>query len=152
MESHTVTRTVDRYVELQDIPVLRVRADMSGAGPSAAFDLLESRLPTIKRRRFYGSFLITEQGEEYFACVERISTDDPSKMRVGEGVIPGGLYARRKFPDWAKNLQQLPSAFEEMIRRHEHDPARPSLEFYRSHTELLLFLPVLSRAQRTDPP
>jgi hypothetical protein len=32
------------HVDLQEIPVLRVRADMKGKGPSAAFNLLESKL------------------------------------------------------------------------------------------------------------
>jgi len=37
------------YLELQEMPVLRVRADMKGKGPSAAFDLLESKLSTFER-------------------------------------------------------------------------------------------------------
>jgi hypothetical protein len=53
------------YVELQEIPVLRVRANMKGKGPSAAFDLLESELPTIKGRKFYGTFRPTPDGKEY---------------------------------------------------------------------------------------
>ena len=36
-----------------------------------------------------------------------------------------------------------------MARTHDMDPARPSLEFYRSQTELLLFLPV--RRTTADP-
>jgi hypothetical protein len=53
------------YVELQEIPVLRVRADMKGKGPSAAFDLLESKLLSLKGRKFYGTFQPTPDGEEY---------------------------------------------------------------------------------------
>ena len=78
------------YVELQEIPVLRVRADMKGKGPSAAFNLLESKLPTIKGRKFYGTFQPTPDGEEYYACVVRIDSDDPEKMQLETGVIPGG--------------------------------------------------------------
>lgn len=53
------------YVELQEIPVLRVRAEMRGKGPSAAFNLLESKLPTIKGRKFYGTWRLRPDGEEY---------------------------------------------------------------------------------------
>ena len=53
-----------KYVELQEIPVLRVKADMKGKGPSAAFDLLESKLPSLKGRKFYGTFKFTPEGEE----------------------------------------------------------------------------------------
>jgi hypothetical protein len=132
------------YVELQEIPVLRVKADMKGKGPSAAFNLLESKLPTIKGRKFYGTFQPMPDGEEYYACVARIDSDDPEKMQLETGVIPGGWYARGKLMDWEKNLSKLPGLFEEMARSHDMDPGRPSLEFYRSQVELQLFLPVLS--------
>src|SRR6266566_2460555 len=101
------------YVELQVIPVLRVKAD----------------------------------GEEYYACVARIDSDEPGKMQLETGVIPGGWYAHRKLMDWEKNLSKLPSLFEEMARTLDGDPERLSLEFYRSQAELHLFLPV-----RNHPP
>lgn len=55
----------DTYVELNEIPIMRVKADMKGKGPSAAMDLLESKLPTLKGRKFYGVFHETPDGEEY---------------------------------------------------------------------------------------
>jgi hypothetical protein len=136
----------DSYIELPDIPVLRVRADMKGGGPSDAMKLLESRLPTLKGRKFYGVFHITPVGEEYYACVARTDGDDPDKMGVEAGVVPGGRYARRRVLDWERVIRegQLPKMFEEMVRAHaqEVDRSRPSIEFYRSQEELLLFLPV----------
>jgi len=125
--------------------VLRVKADMKGKGPSAAFNLLESKLQTLKGRKFYGTFQFTPDGEEYYACVVRIDSDDPGKMQLETGVIPGGLYVRTKLPDWEKKIAQLPSLFEEMARTHDVDPTRPSLEFYRSQAEMQLFLPVRSQ-------
>jgi hypothetical protein len=133
------------YVELQEMPVLRVKADMKGKGPSAAFNLLESKLPTLKGRKFYGTFQFTPYGEEYYACVVRIDSDYPEKMQLETGVIPGGWYAHSKLMDWEKNLSKLPSLFEEKARNHDADPKRPSLEFYRSQAELQLFLPVRSQ-------
>jgi hypothetical protein len=132
------------YVELQEIPVLRVRADMKGKGPSTAFNLLESKLLTIKGRKFYGTFQLNSEGEENYACVARINSDDPERMQLETGVIPGGWYVRSKLMDWEKNLSKLAPLFEEMARTHDADSGRPSLEFYRSHAELQLFLPVRS--------
>jgi hypothetical protein len=139
------------YVELQEMPVMRVRADMKGKGPSAAFDLLESKLPTLKGRKFYGTFQFTPDGEEYYACVLRIDSDDPEKMELEPGVIPSGWYARSKLVDWPKNLSKLPIIFGEMKRTNDVDPSRPSLEFYRSQEEMQLFLPVKSRPQIEAP-
>src|SRR5690242_2920413 len=132
------------YVELQEMPILRVKADMKGKGPSAAFNLLESKLPTIKARKFYGTFQFVPNGEEYYACVLRVDSDDPEKMQLETGTIPGGWYAKSKLMDWEKNLSKLPGLFDEMARTHDIDRARPSLEFYRSRTEMHLFLPVKS--------
>jgi len=142
----------DTFVELQELPVLRVKADMSGKGPKAAFDLLESRLPTLKGRRFYGSFRVTPLGEEYYACVARVDTDDPERLKLETGTIPGGWYARRKLRDWEAKIHELPRLFEEMARTHDVDASRPSLEFYRSSTELHLIVPVRSPPRRPSSP
>jgi hypothetical protein len=140
---------MDTVVELQDIPVMKVRANMKGKGPSEAFDLLESRLPTLRGRKFYGAFRMLSSGdEEYYACVERIENDDPDRMQLETGVIPGGKYARRKITGWEKIIREgmLPRIFEEFVKSNEpnvdHDESRPSLEFYRSHEELFLFVPL----------
>jgi len=140
---------MDTIVELQDTPVMRIRADMKGKGPSAAFEQLESRLPTLKGRRFYGAFRKLADGEEeYYACVEQIESDDPVKMRLETGTIPGGKYASRKIVGWEKIVQEgmLPRVFEGFVKSHEpnvdHQEIRPSLEFYRSHDELFLFMPL----------
>jgi hypothetical protein len=117
---------------------------MNAKGPSAAFDLLESRLPTLKGRKFYGTFELTPEGEHYYACVIRIDSDDPEKMGLETGVIPGGWYARCKLDDWQKNISKLPGLFKELAGAHEPDASRPSLEFYRSQQEMQLFLPVKS--------
>jgi hypothetical protein len=122
--------------------VLRVRADFAGKGPSEAFDRLESRLPSLKGRRFYGTFSITPTGEEYHACVERINTDDPASMQLEVGEIPGGWYIRRKLIDWEAHLSELPTLFAEMAQTGDVDPSRPSVEYYRSRTELHLLVPV----------
>ncbi len=104
------------YVELHEIPVLRVKADIKGKGPSAAYELLESRLPSLKGRKFYGTFQFKPDGEEYYVCVARVDSDDPGKMQLETGVIPGGWYARSRLMDWEKNLSKLPSLFEEMAQ------------------------------------
>jgi hypothetical protein len=145
----------DALVRREEIRVLRVRADMKAKGPPAAFDLLESKLPSLKGRKFYGTFQIINNTEEYYACVEQINSDDPVKMKLDSGVIPGGIYARSKILHWQNKISLLPQLFKEMAEKHEGDHERPSLEFYRSMSELDLFLPVkdsLSENSRTLTP
>src|SRR5438034_5086547 len=90
-----------------------------GKGPSAAFNLLESKLLTLKGRKFYGTFQFTPEGEEYYAYVARIDSDDPERMQLETGVIPGGWYARSQLMEWEKNLSRLPGLFEEMARTRD---------------------------------
>ena len=136
----------ESYVELQDIPVMRVRADMKGEGPAEAMDLLESKLSALKGRKFYGIFRETPEGEEYYACVAKVETDDPARMSLETGVIPGGKFVRRKIQDWQSVIRagQLPKLFHELELAHSHeaDSARFSIEFYRSQSELQLLFPV----------
>jgi len=136
---------MDTYVERQDIEVLRVPADMKGGGPAEAMGRLESKLPSLKGRRFYGTFRLLPEGEEYFACVERVPSDDPVSMQLEVGTIPGGAYVRRKVHDWEKVIAagKLGAIFEEMVERYHVDRTRPDIEYYRSMTELHLLVPVV---------
>ncbi len=139
---------MDTYVERSETEVVRVKADMKGSGPAGAMRLLESKLPSLRGRKFYGAFRLLESGEEYYACVERIASDDPTKNGLDSGQLPGGLYVRRKLNDWEKVIAsgKLGEQFEELIRTHEFDPSRPEIEYYRSMSELHLLLPVLNRS------
>lgn len=137
---------MDTIVVRQPIEVLRVRADMKGKGPKAAFDALESKLPTLKGRRFYGTIRVSEKGEEYYACVERLPSEDPAALGLEVGTIPGGKYVRRRVWDWESVVAagMMKAISEEFARGYVLDPERPSIEFYRSMNELHLLLPLAS--------
>jgi len=59
---------------------MRVRADMKGKGPSEAMQILESRLPTLRGRKFHGNFRMLPDGEEYYACRSIAQSD----LYIGE--------------------------------------------------------------------
>jgi hypothetical protein len=143
----------DSYVDFQDVQVMRVRADLKGKGPPEAFNQLESKLPTLRGRKFYGSYRRTPQGEEYYACVARVESDNPEAMGLETGTLPGGRYARRKVVDWERVIAEgrLPGIIAEAIEAHgeELDPGRFCLEFYRSQDEMVLLVPV--RASPSGP-
>ncbi|HYY90794.1 MAG TPA: hypothetical protein VE955_02265 [Candidatus Dormibacteraeota bacterium] len=123
---------------------------MKGKGPPAAFDLLESKLLTLRGRKFYGTFQLIPVCEEYYACVVRVDSDDPAEMQLETGVIPSGWYARNKLLDWEKHIVELPRPFEEMAQSEDVDPTRPSIEFYRRQAELQLFLPIRSHPKQSE--
>ena len=142
------------YIELRDVPVLRVKADMKGKGPPAAFKELESKLPTLKGRRFYGIFQSApERAEEYWACVAMVEGDDPVALRLETGVIKGGWYPRRRVVNWEQVVREgrMPLMFDELAEKNSSnlDVSRASVEFYRSQDELIIMVP-LARAPKSS--
>jgi hypothetical protein len=51
-------------------------------------------------------------------------------------VLKGGKYARVKLLDWNKHADEIGGIFDELMEKYKKDPNGPTVEFYRSHTEL----------------
>jgi hypothetical protein len=132
---------------LNDIPMMYIAAEGGPAGARDAFNKLEGKLPSLKGRKFYGTFQ-PETGE-YRACVAIESGDDPNRMGLATGVIPGGLYFREKLKNWMSRIDEIGKTFLAIAERERHrvDKNRPSVEFYRSQDELILLLPIQPKAQ-----
>lgn len=126
-------------VTLDDIEVMYVAAEGGPAGAQQAFDRLESRLKSLKGRRFYGTF----HAGEYRACVALQPYDKPAELGLATGVIPGGKYIREKMLNWTHRIPEIGKTFILLSERYPADPTRPSIEYYRSQSELHLFLPLL---------
>lgn len=129
-------------VVLDDVPVMYIKAESGVAGAQEAFDVLEDKLSSLRGRKFYGTY--DARTGEYRACVAMQSGDDPSRLGLPTWVIPGGLYARERMNDWATRIADIGKTFVTMTEREGSrvDDSRPSIEFYRSQSELILLLPV----------
>ena len=132
----------DTIVESNEIQVAYVAGDR--ARPVAeqapkAVDELELAIPTLVGSKFYG---IVVEGE-YRACV-RIdgSSDNDFIDSLPKFTIPGGRYVHRRLVDWDHNVELLVRTVEELIARDDHDPSRFVIEHYRSHTEVVIRVPV----------
>lgn len=125
-------------VTLPDIEVMCVVADDGPKGGPAAFEVLEAPLGSLRGRRFYGAYA----AGQYRACVAIEPGDDPAALGLEAWLIPGGIYERRRLLDWRDHTDEIAANFEEMADDTESDPSRPSIEFYRSTTELILLRPV----------
>jgi hypothetical protein len=126
-------------VALDPVEVLFVEAVGGLAGAQEAFATLERGLASLRGRRFYGVYSCDGS---YRACMARRPEDDPDAMGLESWVIPGGTYARTRLLDWTERLPEIGHAFDAMAAAHEADPARPSIEYYRSGRELVLLLPI----------
>ncbi|MGH7355961.1 MAG: hypothetical protein ACRELS_15455 [Candidatus Rokuibacteriota bacterium] len=127
-------------VVLPDVSVMYVESATGLAGASGAFDRLEARLPSLRGRKFYGTF--QPPAGPYRACVAIEPGDDATALGLQTWTIPGGKCSRRKLMDWESRIPEIGTSFRQMAEECEPDAGRPSIEFYRSQKELLLFLPV----------
>jgi hypothetical protein len=122
---------------LGDIKVMYIVAEDLEKVP-VAFNKLEAKLPSTRGRKFYGSY---HQGI-YKACVEIHDGDNPTNMGLPTETIPGGKYASDKLDNWESHIPEINEKFMAMARQCIVDNSRPSIEFYRSMRELILYLPI----------
>ena len=123
-------------------------------GNSSAFEAIESRLKSLRGRRFYGLAYETEQGMDYYAgLVADNEMEERSFVELGYQLleIEGGACARIKLREWSSKLDQLGPTFKAMIAEYGRDSSRPQMEFYRSSRELHLLLPIPSLIARRRP-
>lgn len=106
-----------------------------------AFEKLESIVP-LQGRKFYGVF--DAPTRTYRACTKMKEGDDPSGLGLEEYTIAGGQYATEKLEGaYLDIVKKIGPTFEQLAENYRGDSARPSVEFYRRHTEVHLLYPIL---------
>jgi hypothetical protein len=124
---------------LEPIPVMSV-ITKAPEGVQEAFDTLESKLSSRRHRRFYGVFFYSTK--EYRACVRIEDDEKPETLGLAGWTIPGGKYKSQRLYDWQSKVSKFPEIFDEMVKGERVDSTRPSVEYYRSMTECVLYLPI----------
>ena len=124
------------------LPDRRVAYTNSFGHPSTsdAFARLEQVVP-LKGNRFYATFDV--QTREYRACVALKEGETGSSYGLPEDLLPGGRYASSKLQgDFAKIIRNIGPTFERLREDHKRDPRRLPIEYYKRHTEVILYLPI----------
>lgn len=128
--------------DVDAIQVMFVESPNGPEGSREAFKKLESRLASLKGRKFYATFQYPNG--PYRACVAIEKDDNPVALGFDTWTIPGGTYARGRLENWTERLGDIPNAFTRLSEEYRGriDRSRPSIEFYKSQTELIVFLPI----------
>jgi hypothetical protein len=131
-------------VQMHDFSLIVVRAD-NDCEPDikAAWRVLESKLSSLKGRKFYGVCQREPSGMAYYAGLEPLSTDEVKLLGLPTLSIRGGKYVRVKLSDWPKHTDQISPIVDQIEKTFRIDPERPVLEHYRSHSELHLLAPLM---------
>jgi len=130
-------------VEIPSIRLVVCRAEGDrGDEIKAAWRQLESKLPTLKGRKFYGLIYNDSSGSVYYAAVQPLDAEEEVALGFPSLVLNGGKYARVKLMDWTKHTEEIPAIFDQLAQAVPPDTTRPTIEFYRSQSELHLLIPV----------
>jgi hypothetical protein len=129
-------------VDLPDIRLMVVRADEFPSGLQAAWDRLESRLSSLKGRKFYGISRYEGSQMAYFAGFVPASDQEVQALGLLTMTIKGGKYARAKLLDWRNHTGEIRQIFDELTRDFPMGPDGWALEYYRSQSELHLLIPL----------
>jgi predicted transcriptional regulator YdeE len=129
-------------VKMDELDLMYIQATSFPEGVEEAWRKLESRLPTIKRRKFFGTSRLVGEKIEYRACVVPSDESEPSRLGLDTFTIPAGNYASKNLVDWTKQTQ-IKTIFEELSSKYTVDSSRPHIEIYRSQKELVLMVPIV---------
>lgn len=122
--------------------VVMGKAIIGAKNSEKAFNEVESKLGTMRGRKFYGLLYGDPESGEYFACVQIGKGDNPGSLGLEVRTIPGGTYARRKISYWYEDISSIGKGFSQLFKTYSCDPSRPTIEYYRSERDVHIFLPV----------
>ncbi|EKD86871.1 MAG: hypothetical protein ACD_37C00118G0004 [uncultured bacterium] len=131
-------------IELPTIPVM-CSVVVGVEDVSKVVDSVEEKLGhKLTGRKCFGVSTEDEKGLHYRACVAIRDEDNPASLGLEVSVIPGGKYAKDRIRPWdyRKDVPRLIEKFEKMAQKYGADKTRPSIEFYRRHDDLILYLPI----------
>ena len=130
-------------IKMDELNLMYVQASSFPEGVQEAWRQLESRLPTIKRRKFFGTSRLVGEKIEYRACVVPSDESEPSRLGLETFTIPRGNYASKKLVDWTNQTNLIKTICEELSSKYAVDSSRPHIEFYRGQKELVLMVPIV---------
>ncbi len=128
-------------VEMPEIHLVVCKADEVPSGIRASWRKLESKLPSLRGRKFYGLSYMEGNEMIYYAGVVPLNDAEVASLGFPRKVIEGGRYARVKLMDWSKHLNEIPAIFDELIQEFKMGNG-PAIEYYRSQYELYLMIPI----------
>ena len=139
---------MDHKSTIVNQPGLRLvvcRATEFPAGIPDSWNRLESKLPSLKGRKFYGLTFFEDGHLVYYAGVEPLDENEAVSLGFPLMTLKGGEYARVRLMDWNDHTDEIGPIFDQLMEEYKKDPAGPTVEFYRSQTELHLMIPILDK-------
>jgi predicted transcriptional regulator YdeE len=129
-------------IEIPELHLVVSKAKEFPDDIKGSWQRLESKLPSLKGRKFYGLTFFKDGELIYYAALETEDAKEITSLGFPVMTVDPGKYAKVKLQDWEKHGDQIGEIFEDLRSRYVKDSSRPDIEFYRSQTELHLMMPI----------
>lgn len=128
---------------LPAMQLMSIKVEPLRGGIITAFAHLQNTLPSLKGRLFYGTCRCVGTETERRACVVPLVEGEFELYGLERIVIAAGNYAHAVLHNWQLEAPQRKDIFVDMAKHFTEDTTRPQIEFYKSQTEMWLYLPIL---------
>src|SRR5215475_4866766 len=99
------------------------------------------RLVGLRGRKMYA--MVDVGANTYTACTPLHDDDDPERLGLRLGTLPGGPYLRgRLVGEPPQVYEQIGTGMQELEAAVDVDADRPLVEFYRRHDQIELWVPI----------
>jgi hypothetical protein len=132
-------------VNQPDIELIVCRANEFPAGIKNSWERLESKLDSLKGRKFYGLTYFEGDHLVYYAGLQPLDEEEVTALGFPTLTLKGGKYARVKLMDWNNHADEIGPILDELMETYKKDPGGPTVEFYRSQSELHLMIPIVEK-------
>lgn len=130
-------------IDQPEIELIVCRASEFPAGIKDSWERLETKLASLKRRKFYGLTFFQEGQLVYYAGLQPLDRNEVTALGFPTLTLKGGKYARVKLLDWNNHTDEIGPIFDELMEEYKKDLDGPTVEFYRSQSELHLMIPIV---------
>jgi predicted transcriptional regulator YdeE len=129
---------MEKYELVKDIMVMYVPAQSFPEGILPAFEKLETKLPSINGRIFFGISWADKNGKiMYKAAAEEKYSGESKNYELDTFTIKKGTYVSELIKDYKKDLSLVGHTFQQLLMHPELDSRGYCLEWYKGNDDVL---------------
>jgi hypothetical protein len=131
---------MEKEIHLEPIRVVYTNS-FGHPSKSDAFMRLERIVP-LKGNKFYATY--NSNTQEYCACAKIDDDKQAQEFGLPIKIIDGGWYATAELEgSFVEIIRKIGPTFDGLAKKFKSDSSRLPIEFYKRHTHIILYLPIL---------